>query len=110
MFLKKIREELSEKPSDFIKNIKMPVLILQGKEDEEASMEIAPKLDKALADIGNTGHTLTYYGYLGHFLGTAINDGRSQIHYEIDKEVAENIKNWLATALTPPPAAKPEAN
>ena len=110
VFLKKIREELSEKPVELIKNIKAPVLILQGKEDEESPMEIAPKLDKALADSGNAGHTLTYYGYLGHFLGKAVNDGNSRIHYEIDKEVAENIKNWLNTALNPPAVVKPDTN
>ena len=107
VFLKKIREELSEKPSDFIRNIKMPVLILQGKEDEGSPMEIAPELDKALAESGNTGHKLIYYGYLGRFLGKAVNDGNSRIHYEIDKETAENIKSWLNTALNPPPVEKP---
>ena len=96
VFLRKVRDELSEKPITYIiEKIKIPVLILQGEEDEIMSMEYAAHLDKILGDSGNSGHILTYYGYLGHFFGKFVNDGIYRMHYEVDKGVLENIKNWL---------------
>ena len=94
-FLKGIREELAERPKDAISSVKSPVLVLQGKEDEEVPMEFASYFDKALEEAGNPNHALIYYGYLGHFFGGLVNDGTHKMHYEADKDVLEGIKNWL---------------
>jgi len=98
-FVKKMKDELAENPMDIVKQTKIPVFILQGKEDEDSVMEYASTLDKALEDSGNSSRVLTYYGYLGRFFGKKINDGIHRIHYEADKEVLENMKNWLNNNL-----------
>ncbi|MCM8761657.1 MAG: alpha/beta fold hydrolase [Candidatus Omnitrophica bacterium] len=98
-FLKDIREELAENPMDTIKQIKTPVLILQGGRDEEASVKTASLIDAALEDSGNKNHSLTYYAYLGTFLGEPVSDGIHQTYYTLDREVLENIKNWLNNNL-----------
>lgn len=94
-FLKKMRENLSEKPVDVVKKINIPVLILQGKEVAPFSIEYASILDKALGENGNKAHALIYLGYLDHLFGKRINDGVHKIYYEIDGEVPDIIKNWL---------------
>lgn len=94
-FLKRMREELDERPLDIIKEVKAPVLILQGKEDDPATIEFASTLDKALEETGNVNRSLTYFGYLGHWFGKKTNDGAHKIHYEVDSEVLGTIKNWL---------------
>ena len=102
-FLKELREESLEKPMDMASKIKIPVFILQGKEDEEVSIEFVSNLDKTLTDSGNTNHTLTYFGYLGHFFGQGVNDGVHKLRYETDKNVLENIKNWLDKVIVKQP-------
>ncbi len=94
-FVKAVKEELSEDIAATVKKIKIPVLILQGKADRELAAEDAPAIDKLLAEGGNENHTLTYYGYLGHFFGKAVNDGIHKMHYEVDEEALANIRNWL---------------
>jgi len=106
--LKGIREELAERPKDAISSVKSPVLVLQGKEDEEVPMEFASYFDKALEEAGNPNHALVYYGYLGRFFGNLVNDGIHKMHYEVDKEVLENIKNWLNKNILEP-AVPPQA-
>ena len=111
-FMGSMREEMGDKPLETIRGVKVPVLILQGGKDDEAPAESGSYLDKALSDAGNQARTLTYYAYLGPFLGEAVNDGIHRIHYEADKQVLENIKSWLnklpAQAPRAPEKAPPE--
>lgn len=95
VFLKNIREEIGANLAGTTSELKIPILILQGKEDKKILFESAPLIAKALEEHGNVRHTLIYYGYLGHFFGDNIQDGTHKMHYETDKEVLDNIKNWL---------------
>lgn len=97
--LKDMKERQAEKPMEVIAAVKVPVLILQGKEADDESLRLAPIIDKTIAENGNTGHMLTYYGYLGGFFGKKVSDGIHEIRYETDKEVLENIKNWLDSTV-----------
>lgn len=103
-FLKKTREWSDEKPIDAIKKTKVPVLILQGKQDTPLQMESASMWDKALEEGGNSNHTLIYFGYLDYSFGKRVNDGEHRIHYEVDREVLETIKNWLNKNLIETPS------
>ncbi len=98
-YLKDMKERQAEKPMDLIAGIKVPVLILQGKEADDESLRLAPIIDKTTAESGNTRHMLTYYGYLGPFFGKKVSDGIHKIRYETDKEVLENIQNWLDSTV-----------
>lgn len=100
-YLKRIREELDEDPVAVIKEVKAPALILQGKEDYPFRVDYASLLDKSLEESGNLNHTLTYFGYLGHYFGKSVNDGVHKIHYEVDPAVLETIKTWLDSVVSP---------
>lgn len=102
-YLKDMKERQADKPMELSASIKVPTLILQGKEADDASLRLAPIIDRAIAGSGNTKHTLTYYGYLGPYFGKKVNDGIHKIRYEIDKEVLENIKTWLDNTFAPQP-------
>lgn len=94
-FLKRMREEMAEDPVEAIKKVRVPVLILQGKEDDIVPIESASILDKALAEAGNENHTLVYFGYLGHLFGESINDGVHRIHNQVDGDLLVTIRDWL---------------
>ncbi|MFA6142226.1 MAG: alpha/beta fold hydrolase [Candidatus Omnitrophota bacterium] len=101
-FAKKLKEEIADNVDEVAKNIKIPVMILQGKEDKIVPMEWASNIDKILSDSGNTSHILTYCEYLGNFFGKIINDGTHGLRHEADKEALGNILGWLNKALAEP--------
>lgn len=94
-YLKGIRDEYAFKPMEILEKISAPILILHGKDDAEVPVEYAAALDKNLFDYGKMKHTITYFGYLGHFFGKIINDGQSRMHYDVDKDVLAGIRDWL---------------
>jgi predicted esterase len=96
-FLRKLREGLEENPTDIIRGVECPVLILHGKEDDMVPFKDVANFDKALEDSGNKNHKLIYYGYLGHFLGKPMDDGIRKLYYETDPAVLDTIKKWLET-------------
>jgi len=98
-FVKNLKEAMAEKPMDILKAVKIPVLLLQGKGDEEALSDDASVIDKALGGAGDQEHLLRYYGYLGYFLGQKVNDGVHKSYYGADKEVLNSINAWLQTKL-----------
>jgi hypothetical protein len=98
-FLKKMKEDLAANPTDIIRKVEAPVLILHGKEDELVPAKAAATLDKALEVSGNTNHKLIYYGYLGHFLGKMVTDGLYRLSYSVDESVLLTIKKWLDDTL-----------
>ncbi|MFH0764286.1 MAG: alpha/beta fold hydrolase [Candidatus Omnitrophota bacterium] len=107
-FVKRVKEEMNRIPSLFIKNVKVPVLILQGRQDSPSSMESSFLLDRMLEDGGNISHALTYYGYLGRYFGKKVNDGIYKIHYAADKDVLDNIINWIAKMAAAPQETSPQ--
>jgi alpha-beta hydrolase superfamily lysophospholipase len=94
-FLKKIKEAFEENPTDIIRKVECPVLILHGKEDDLIPSKDVAGLDKALEESQNKDHKLIYYGYLGHFFGKQINDGEHKLYYNTDPAVLETIIKWL---------------
>lgn len=98
-FAKKLKEEIADNVNDIVKNIKIPVMILQGKEDEVVPIGWSSNLDKMLSDSGNMSHILTYYEHLGNFFGKLVNDGIRNLHYEADKEALDNIQSWLSRVM-----------
>lgn len=106
LFLKNTREAIGERPFDIVKKIEIPVLILQGKEGDDSVKDTASRIDEALGEAENPDHTITYYSYLGHFFGNAVTDGIHENHYEVDREVLGNIKNWLVNRDTAAPQSK----
>jgi len=94
-FLRKLKENMEENPIDIIRKVECPVLILHGKEDELVLSKDVSIFDKAMEDSGNKNHKLIYYGYLGHFLGKPVYDGKHRLYYDTDPAVLDTIKKWL---------------
>lgn len=99
-FLKKLKEDMEANPTDIIRRVDIPVLILHGKEDELIPAKAASTLDKALEESGNVNHKLMYYGYLGHFFGKIVIDGSHKMHYLVDEGVILTITKWLDDSLS----------
>lgn len=101
-FLKNIREKTENDPLEAVSRISIPVLILQGREDDDFVMEYAADIDKALERGGNSDHALIYYSYLGHLFGTLINDGMHRMYYDTDSKVMKDMLAWLNRAEAGP--------
>lgn len=95
-FVGKVREEALEDPVKTAKGLgAIPALILQGKLDDPSPIDPAAVIDKALEEGGNMDHTVTYFSYMGPFLGRYVHDGIHRIHYEADSGVMDTMKAWL---------------
>jgi hypothetical protein len=103
-----VKDRIDRKSGDALSKISIPVLILQGKEDDPVSLSTAANIDKALADSGNNSHTLNYFSYLGKFFGKRVNDGIHRIYYLTDNSVLEKITEWLKNNTSKPAAAPSE--
>ncbi len=111
-YLKKMREELDERPLEEIAGVKVPVLLLHGNNDEKVPSDYSKLLDEALKASGNAAGKVIYFGYLGHYLGERKFDGRHRIVYEADAHLMDAITGWLkcgpleAKEEEPAPAAE----
>jgi len=95
-FLNKMRGRLAERGLDTMKAVRVPVLILQGNDDNIASPKYAATINGAIEEGLNKNHKLVYFDQLGHLFGTRTSDGIHRVRYEIDKAVSDMIKNWTA--------------
>jgi uncharacterized protein len=107
-FVEKMRDEMTEDPIAEARKVKVPVLIIHGKEDYTAPNDSEAKMERALEEGGNKDHKLIYFGYLGHFPGSRIMDGVHKIGYLVDSGVLDAIQKWLDTKFAEPD--KPSKN
>jgi alpha/beta superfamily hydrolase len=98
-------KELKEEPQAreiYLKNIMIPVLIMQGKNESDMTVDASHFIAKILEGSGNNNCSIRYYGYLGRFLGKKVDDGAYKVYYETDKDVLNNIKDWLNSCRDAP--------
>lgn len=88
---------------EVIKAIKLPVLIIQGRKDEDLYPECASIIDASLQEGGNNARVLAYYAYLGRFLGHKVSDGIHRAYYQTDREVLDGIIAWIKREEAPEP-------
>jgi hypothetical protein len=100
-FIKKMREEMEERPLETMKNVKVPVLLLHGSNDDQVPSEYAKLLDRSLEEAGNMARTLVYFGYLSHYFGKRVFDGKSRVAYAVDAQALDTIGNWLKNVVGP---------
>lgn len=95
-FMADTRWRSNAKPIDeVIREIKLPVLIIQGRKDEAIYPECASIIDRALQEGGNNVRVLVYYAYLGRFLGNTVSDFVHRAYYQADKEMLDGIIGWI---------------
>ena len=80
---------------EVVKDIKLPVLIIQGRKDEAFYPECASLIDAALQEGGNDRRVLVYYALLGRFLGNKITDFVHRTYYQANKEMLDGIVGWI---------------
>jgi alpha-beta hydrolase superfamily lysophospholipase len=101
-FVKKMKEEEAENALKFVESLKIPAVILQGKEDDPLSLEAASVLADMMKKDNEGDRALVYFGYTGKFLGKRVLDGTHRIYYDTDKEVLVTMKHWLNKTLAEP--------
>lgn len=95
-FLGEVKWRLDAKPiEDLIRQIKLPVLIIQGRKDEASYPECASIIDSALQSGGNNARVLVYYGNLGRFFGKKLTDCGRGVWSDPDKEMMDGIAAWI---------------
>ncbi|MBN1871864.1 MAG: alpha/beta fold hydrolase [Candidatus Omnitrophica bacterium] len=99
VFIKKILQESKYNPLEAIKKVKVPILILHGRQDKISPIEGPQSLSKVLSDSKNDNFTTIYFGELGHYFGKLVQSPPVEDHYEVDREVLESIVSWLRTNL-----------
>jgi len=102
VYLRKTRLDLENKPLEAIRKLKIPTLILQGKQDVIILPEHAKLLENALKEGGNQNYKLVFFDKLGHFFGQIVQDGIHGTHLTTDETVMKTILQWLETNLITP--------
>lgn len=90
---------LTLKPSDYLKDLDIPVMILNGSKDTQVSADLnVPAIEAALLSGGNRQFTTRVYDGLNHLFQPAVTgapDEYSSIETTIDPIVLEDIPAWI---------------
>jgi len=88
-------------PSDYLKGLTVPVLILNGTKDTQISAALhVPAIRKALLAGGNTRNTIKVYEGLNHLFQpaeTGAPEEYGNIDITIDIKVLEDISKWIVS-------------
>ncbi|HCG64309.1 MAG: alpha/beta hydrolase [Spirochaetae bacterium HGW-Spirochaetae-4] len=88
-------------PSDYLKDLAMPVMVLNGTKDTQVSATLhVPAIEKALLDGGNTRYTTKVYEGLNHLFQPAETGAPEEygtIETTIDPQVLEDISTWIVS-------------
>jgi len=88
-------------PSNYLKEIDIPVMILNGTKDTQVSAMLhVPAIEEALQSGGNTRYTTKVYEGLNHLFQPAITgspDEYATIETTIDPQVLEDIASWIVS-------------
>ena len=86
-------------PADYLRGLKIPVMILNGTKDTQVSATLhVPAIEAALLSGGNTFYTTKVYEGLNHLFQPAITgspDEYGTIETTIDPQVLEDIVSWI---------------
>lgn len=88
-------------PSDYLKDLAIPVMILNGTKDTQVSATLhVPAIEQALLDGGNTRYTTKVYDGLNHLFQPAQTGAPEEygtIETTIDPRVLEDISTWITS-------------
>lgn len=108
VYVKKRYLDIEKKPSDVVRKVKIPILILRGKRDTVTSPEHINLIEGALKEGGNKDYEVIYFNRLDYFFGNKVEDGIHRTRLSIDKEVTDTILKWLNKNLISLPLPKEE--
>lgn len=88
-------------PSDYLKDLALPVMVLNGAKDTQVSAALhVPAIEKALLTGGNTRNTIKVYEGLNHLFQpaqTGAPEEYENIDITIDPQVLEDVSNWIVS-------------
>lgn len=88
-------------PSDYLKDLALPVMVLNGSKDTQVSAALhVPAIEKALLSGGNTRITIKVYEGLNHLFQPAQTGSPEEygnIEITIDPQVLKDIANWIVS-------------
>jgi hypothetical protein len=88
--------------------MRVPTLILQGKEEGMGTTDYASAINTAFDEAGNKAHKLVYFDNVERFFGLRVVGGINKIYYAVDPSVADIIKSWINQVLVEAAAQAPE--
>nr|MCK4463981.1 hypothetical protein [Candidatus Omnitrophota bacterium] len=100
VFLKRVRDIIQLNPSRDMKDLSIPILVLQGKMDNSCSIKYLKEIEKWIKENDYENRSLVSFRKLNHYLGALIKGDTLRDHYKIDKEALETITGWLDKNLT----------
>jgi len=88
-------------PSDYLKDLALPVMVLNGAKDTQVSAALhVPAIEKGLLAGGNTRITIKVYEGLNHLFQpaqTGAPEEYGNIDITIDPQVLEDVSNWIVS-------------
>ncbi|MBL7158339.1 MAG: alpha/beta fold hydrolase [Candidatus Omnitrophica bacterium] len=109
VFVKRMIEIDKQNFLSGIKDTRVPVLIIYGKDDLISSASGVKNIEEAFRDAGLKDTRSVYFRTLGHFLGKTAKDPEKVKYYSPDIEVIQTLKKWLnekCESEGPPPEVK----
>ncbi|MDD5439279.1 MAG: hypothetical protein PHS37_03740 [Candidatus Omnitrophica bacterium] len=97
VFLERMKEIARLNPLEDLKGLTLPILIVRGKDDNEASPGFLKNLDEAMK---TADREVIIFRSLGHWLGTVVSDDDVvRDHLTADREMMETVFGWFAKKL-----------
>ncbi|MBN1289724.1 MAG: dienelactone hydrolase family protein [Actinobacteria bacterium] len=99
LFLGWMRSQMARDPSADFSSINVPVLVMQGEQDEIIGMGQARQIVEYLEEGGNSDVELMSYEKLGHQFGPLVMSPPYQLHPQLSDNLLDDISAWLGKRL-----------
>ncbi|KPK75908.1 MAG: hypothetical protein AMS25_17990 [Gemmatimonas sp. SM23_52] len=92
-------------PLATIREVRAPVLIVNGGQDIQVSPDHAQRLGAALREAGHPDYEVKIFPRLNHLFAVSRGEGAAEYadpDAEVDSEFLSYLADWLTARLTPP--------
>ncbi len=100
--VKWLREHFQHDPLATVRQVKVPVLIVNGEQDVQVAPEHARRLDRALTEAGHPDHALRIFPRLNHLFALSKGEGTAEYadpNAKVDAEFLTYLAGWLSVRL-----------
>jgi len=100
-----LREHMQHDPLATIREVRAPVLIVNGGQDIQVSPDHAQRLGAALREAGHPDYEVKIFPRLNHLFAVSRGEGAAEYadpDAEVDSEFLSYLADWLTARLTPP--------
>jgi pimeloyl-ACP methyl ester carboxylesterase len=100
-----LREHMQHDPLATIREVRAPVLIVNGGADIQVSPDHAQRLGAALREAGHPDYEVKIFPRLNHLFAVSRGEGAAEYadpDAEVDSEFLSYLADWLTARLTPP--------